>query len=222
MTEDEQEELRNELNKQKEFSPDNDAPSGQKVIRLRVKDESGVLQPVLDENGAEVFMNRKTNTVGNSVFAILDRNGYLLIKFEPSTMGLLNSKMEKITVNSDNRIMNMDGVECLSPRSQNDVKAKLAKAGTYTSRIDPGKLLYRMDSDNELQRALSSGERNPELGFFGTIGQAFRNLFGGGSGDSMTTFVDVLLVLAVVVAIGGLVLLVVWFIRKLKGAAARQ
>ncbi|MCL2797486.1 MAG: hypothetical protein FWD58_05490 [Firmicutes bacterium] len=202
MTEEEQMELREELERRKEFSLDHDAPAGQKIVKLKVKDMDGILQPVYDEDGQEVFVNRKTHVVGNSTFACINRETLLLIRFYPATMELRDVVGNRITVNADSRLMNLDGVQPYSPKSRDDVLRKMGDMGHYTSAIDPGRMLFRMDDEDQLRRALNLKENDPSLGFWGTIGAAFKNLFGGGgtSKGFLSNFLDVLILVGVVLA----------------------
>jgi len=202
MTEEEQIELREELDKRKEFSLDHDAPAGQKIVKLKVKDADGLLQPVYDENGNEVFVNRKTYTVGNATYACINRQTLLLIRFFPATMELKDIVGNRITVNIDGKLMNMDGVEPYSPISRDDILKKMGDMGVYTSSIDPGRMLFRMDDDEALKRAMNLKENDPSLGFWGTIGAAFKNLFGGGNTSKgfLSNFLDVLILVGVVLA----------------------
>ncbi|MCL2797644.1 MAG: hypothetical protein FWD58_06285 [Firmicutes bacterium] len=202
MTEEEQIELREELEKRKEFSIDHDAPAGQKIVKLKVKDADGVLQPVFDENGDELYVNRKTYVVGNATYAVINRETLLLIRFFPATMELKDVVGNRITVNSDNRLMNLDGVEPYSPRSRDDILKKMGDMGMYTSAIDPSRMLYRMDDEDALRRAMNLKENDLSLGFWGTIGAAFKNLFGGGgtSKGFLSNFLDVLIIVGVVLA----------------------
>jgi len=202
MTEEEQVILREELDRRKEFSLDHDAPAGQKIVKLKVKDSDGILQPVYDEDGQEVYVNRKTYVVGNSVFACINRETLLLIRFFPATMELRDVVGNRITVNADSRLMNLDGVQPYSPRSRDDILKKLGDAGMYTSAIDPGRMLYRMDDEDALKRAMNLKENDVNLGFFGTIAAAFKNLFGGGNTSKgfLSNFLDVLILVGVILA----------------------
>ncbi|MCL2797819.1 MAG: hypothetical protein FWD58_07180, partial [Firmicutes bacterium] len=100
------------------------------------------------------------------------------------------------------KIMNMDGVEPYSPKSRDDILKKMGDMGVYTSSIDPARMLYRMDDDQALQRAMNLKENDPSLGFWGTIGAAFKNLFGGGNTSKgfLSNFLDVLILVGVVLA----------------------
>jgi len=193
-------EEKEELEKRKEFSLDQDAPAGQKIVKLKVKDDNGILQPVFDENGNECFVNRKTYTVGNATYAIINRETLLLIRFFPATMELKDIVGNRITVNADNKLMNMDGVQPYSPKSRDDILKKMGDMGVYTSSIDPSRMLYRMDDDNALNRAMNIKENNVSLGFFGTIAAAFKNIFGGGNTSKgfLSNFLDVLILVGVV------------------------
>jgi len=202
MTEEQQVELREELERRKEFSLDHDAPAGQKIVKLKVKDNDGILQPVYDEDGCEVFVNRKTYVVGNSTFACINRETLLLIRFYPATMELRDVVGNHITVNADSKLMNLDGVQPYSPKSRDDVLKKMGEMGHYTSAIDPGRMLFRMDDEDQLRRALNLKENDVNLGFFGTVGAAFKNLFGGGNTSKgfLSNFLDVLILVGVVLA----------------------
>jgi len=202
MTEEQQVELREELERRKEFSLDHDAPAGQKIVKLKVKDSDGILQPVYDEDGQEVFVNRKTYVVGNSTFACINRETLLLIRFYPATMELRDVVGNRITVNADSKLMNLDGVQPYSPKSRDDVLRKMGEMGHYTSAIDPGRMLFRMDDEDALRRALNLKENDVNLSFFGTVGAAFKNLFGGGNTSKgfLSNFLDVLILVGVVLA----------------------
>ncbi|MCL2751450.1 MAG: hypothetical protein FWE62_01700 [Firmicutes bacterium] len=201
MTEEEQAQTREELEKRKEFSLDNDAPAGQKIVKLKVKDADGVLQPVYDENGDEVYVNRRTYTVGNATYALITRDTFLCIRWWPSTMELKDMVGNRLTVNADNKVMNMDGVQPYSPKSRDDILRKLGDMGMYTSAVDPARMLYRMDDDNVLIRAMNLKENEIKKGFFATIGAAFKNLFSGGgtSKGFLSNLLDVLILIGVVV-----------------------
>jgi len=206
-----------ELDKHKEFSPDRDAPSGQKVVKLMVIDEDGRQQQVYDENGEAVYINRKTNVIGNSTYALINRETFLLIVFDAATMGLKDTAGNKITVNVDNRIINMDGVEPYSFKTKNDLLKKLNAMGKYTSAIKPAKLMFRIDDNDALSKASNMKDNNPSVGFFGTIGNAFKNLFGGGGGSSgLSTFLDVLVILGVGLVTATVTVWVIGLVKKKK------
>lgn len=196
-------ELRAELEKHKEFAPDNDVPAGQKVVKLKVKDDDGVFQSVYDENGDEVYLNRKTYTVGNATFALINRKNNLLIRYMPDTMSLCDMVGNKITVNSENRIMNMDGVQPFSFRSQEDVIRKLGDMGVYTTAIKVERFLYRMDDPDVLRKAMTFKTNDVKKPFFETLGDALKNLFGGGGSSAsksfLSKFLDVLILIGVVI-----------------------
>ena len=113
----------------------------------------------------------------------------------------------RITVNIDNKIMNMDGVMPYSPRSRDDILKKLGDMGVYTSSIDPARLLYRMDDDTALRKAMTFKENDISKGFWATIGAALKNIFGAGNTSKgfLSNFLDVLILIAVVL-VGGLAL----------------
>lgn len=207
-------EEKEELEKRKEFSIDNDVPTGQKIVKLKVKNAEGILQDVYDENGEPCYVNRKTYTVGNQTYALINRKTLLLIRWFPSTMELKDIVGNKFTVNVDNKIMNMDGVEPYSPISRDDILKKLGDMGVYTSSINPDRMIYRMDDDSALIKAMNLKTNNIGKGFWETIGSAFKNLFGGGgtSKGFLSNFLDVLIVFAVgVVCILGSVLVYKFF-----------
>ena len=211
-----------ELEKRKEFSIDADAPTGQKLVKLKVKDADGILQAVYDENGSEVFVNRKTYTVGNATYAIINRETLLLIRWYPSTMELKDIVGNRLTVNVDNKLMNMDGVEPYSPRSKDDILKKLGDMGMYTSGVDPSRMLFRMDDDEALIRAMNLKENNIKKGVWETISSAFKNLFGGGttSKSALSNFLDVAIVvgigIAIVVALFAVLSIIAAIIKKFK------
>jgi hypothetical protein len=208
-----------ELEKRKEFSIDADAPTGQKLVKLKVKDADGLLQPVYDENGGEVYVNRKTYTVGNATYAVINRETLLLVRWYPSSMELKDIVGNRITVNVDNKLMNMDGVQPYSPKSRDDILKKLGDTGMYTSAINPNRMLFRMDDDDALARAMNLKENNIKKGFFETVESAFKNLFGGGNSSKgfFSNFLDILIIVGSVLAGALTLLLIVKFIRALKG-----
>jgi len=208
-----------ELEKRKEFSIDADAPTGQKLVKLKVKDADGILQPVYDENGGEVFVNRRTYTVGNATYAIINRETLLLIRWYPSTMELKDIVGNRLTVNVDNKLMNMDGVQPYSPKSRDDILKKLGDVGMYTSSIKPERMLFRMDDDDALIRAMNLVENNIKKGFFETIESAFRNLFGGGTSAKgfLSTFFDVMIVICIGVSGALIIVFIAWVVRKVRG-----
>ena len=189
-----------ELEKRKEFSIDNDVPAGQKIAKLMVKDNDGTLRYVYDENGDELYVNRSTYAVGNATYAIINRETNLLIRYIPSSMELQDMVGNRITVNVDNKVMNMDGVQPFSPKSRDDILKKLGDMGVYTTSVDPARFLYRMDDDDALRKAMTFKENNTSKGFWATIGAAFKNLFGGGNTSKgfLSNFLDVLILIAVV------------------------
>jgi hypothetical protein len=211
---------RAELDKHKEFTPDRDAPSGQKVVKLMTIDEDGRQRQVFDENGENVYINRKTNVIGNSVYAVVNRETFLLIVFDPATMTLKDTAGNKITVNVDNKLMNMDGVEPYSFKTKADLNKKLGAMGKYTSSVNASKLMFRIDDNDALAKAANLKENNPSVGFFGTIANAFKNLFGSGGGggsSGLSVFLDVLVVLGVVLGGFALVLAVIKLLKWVKG-----
>ena len=124
-----------------------------------------------------------------------------MIRFYPATQELKDIVGNRITVNADNKLMNMDGVQPYSPKSKDDILKKLGDMGVYTSSIDPARLLYRMDDDNALNRAMNIKDANINLGFWGTIGAAFKNIFGGGNTSKgfLSNFLDILILVAVII-----------------------
>jgi hypothetical protein len=204
------------LERHREFSLDNDTPTGQRIVRLQVKcPQTGVMQSVYDEDGNEVFVNRRSRVIGNFNFAMISRRTLLVIRFDPATMGLADVVGNRYTVNADNKVMNMDGVQPYSPRSLDDITRKLSDMGYYTSSIDPSRMLLRMDDCNLLMRAMHQRQNNISVGFFGTIGNAFRNVFGGNSGNrnGWQTFLDVLVIIGVI--IGGIIAVIIFIVIAL-------
>ena len=61
-------------------------------------------------------------------------------------------------------------------------------------------MLYRMDDDEALKRAMNLKENDISLGFWGTIGAAFKNIFGGGNTSKgfLSNFLDVLILIGIV------------------------
>jgi len=103
----------------------------------------------------------------------------------------------------------MDGVQPYSPKSKDDILKKLGDMGVYTSSIDPARMLYRMDDDEALKKAMNLQDNNISLGFWGTIGNAFKNVFGGGTTSKgfLSNFLDILILVGVILA----VFLIVYF-----------
>ncbi|MCL2797701.1 MAG: hypothetical protein FWD58_06580, partial [Firmicutes bacterium] len=89
-----------------------------------------------------------------------------------------------------------------SPKSRDDILKKMGDMGMYTSAIDPGRMLYRMDDDDALRRAMNLKENDVNLSFMGTIAAAFKNLFGGGNTSKgfLSNFLDVLILVGVILA----------------------
>ena len=97
--------------------------------------------------------------------------------------------------------LDMDGLQPYSPKSRDDILKKLSAMGTYTSSIDPARMLYRMDDDEALMKAMRLKSLDVKKGFWATIASAFKNLFGGGSTSKgcMSNFLDGLIFAAVVI-----------------------
>jgi hypothetical protein len=211
-------ELRRELEAHKEFTVENDAPSGQKVVRLMLVADNGVLEPVFDENGNQIYLHRASGVIGNSMFAIVSRRTNLPIVYNPATRQLADAAGNRYTVNGDNRLMNMEGREPFSFLSLDDVNRKLDEAGVFLSSVDPTRMLVRMDDCDRLWRMLHQPHNDIRVGFFDTIANAFRNVFSsnGTPRSFWQTVLDVLIIIAVF-GIGGflLVLFIIYVVKPL-------
>jgi hypothetical protein len=192
------EEQRQHLELYKEFSMDFDAPSSQQIVMLNLLDGDGKHVPIFDENGLRVFVHRGTYAIGNQHFAVLNRYRWALVRYFPDTQQLADMHGDRITTNDRNRLVNADGVELFSPRSAEDCRIKLEAMSKYTSRYDYRHLMYSMADGGQLSMAMARDNNDPYLGLFGTIGNAFRNLFGNGNSNGRKLgFLDILVVLAV-------------------------
>ncbi|MCL2631281.1 MAG: hypothetical protein FWD49_07185 [Firmicutes bacterium] len=211
---------RRELEKRNEFSPENDTPTGSKIVKLMLETPSGLKTDVFDENGNEIYLNRATNAVGNANFALISRKNNLLLRYDARDKSIRDTLGDRFAVNVDNKLVSMDGVQPFSLKSYEDAVVKLQDMNVNTSSVDISRYLYRMDDELALSRAMMFKTLNTRVGFFATIGNAFRNLFSSRTenvrNSGMQTFLDFLTVAGVALSGILLILFTLWVIRRVK------